>query len=233
MTASDRTTWLAERRRAVEADYTRDGPTYDDGYDPATPVHRRLVTSLIDRTPPGGTVLDAACGTGPYIGMLRDAGLTVVGADQSAGMLTRAKQKHPSVAFVQTGLQELTFDGAFDAAVCVDAIEHVPPEEWPLVLGNLRRALRPGGHLYLTVEEVPSEDLERAFAEGTRAGAPIVHGEDVGDDTGGYHHYPRRDRVGTWLADAGFTVADEADEWLDGYGYHHLLLATGAADDAA
>jgi SAM-dependent methyltransferase len=233
MTARDRSAWLAERRRAVEQDYTRDGPTYDDGYDPVTPVHRRFVASLIDRTPAGGAVLDAACGTGPYIGLLLDAGLTVVGADQSAGMLARAKRKHPSATFVRTGLQELPFDGEFDAAMCVDAIEHVPPEEWPLVVGNLRRALRPAGHLYLTVEEVAPEDLERAYVEGSRAGAPIVHGEDVGDGTGGYHHYPPRDRVHAWLRDAGFAVADDADEWLGGYGYHHLLLATHGATRGA
>jgi hypothetical protein len=38
----DRATWLAERRAAVEADYTRDGPTYDDGYDPAKPSGSRV-----------------------------------------------------------------------------------------------------------------------------------------------------------------------------------------------
>jgi hypothetical protein len=31
--------------------------------------------------------------------------------------------------------------------MCVDAMENVFPEDWPQVLANLRRALRPGGHL--------------------------------------------------------------------------------------
>ena len=26
----------------------------------------------------------------------------------------------------------------------IDGLENVPPEDWPLVLANLRRALRPG-----------------------------------------------------------------------------------------
>jgi hypothetical protein len=46
----------------------------------------------------------------------------------------------------------------------------------------------------------------------------------VGDGTGGYHHYPDREQVARWLSDAGFVVVDDADEWLDGYGYHHLLV---------
>lgn len=220
----DRATWLAERRAAVEQDYTHDAPTYDDGYDPVTPVHRLFVERLIATTPPGGTILDAPCGTGPYIGIVLASGRTVVGADQSVGMLTRAHEKHPGVRFERVGLQELAFEGGFDAVMCTDAMEHVPPEEWPLVIANLRRALQPGGHLYLTIEEVDPAHLDRVFAEATAAGLPIVHGEDVGEDTGGYHFYPGRPQVERWLADGRFEVVEDAHEWLDGYGYRHLLV---------
>jgi hypothetical protein len=37
------------------------------------------------------------------------------------------------------------------------------PGCWPLVLANLRRALRPGGHVYLTIELGDAEELERVF----------------------------------------------------------------------
>lgn len=220
----DREEWLAERRAAVKQDYTRDASTYDDEYDPVTPVHRRFVARLIDSRPEGRTVLDAACGTGPYLGMVLDAGRQVVGTDQSAGMLARAGMKHPGVRLDQVGLQDLAFEEEFDAAMCIDAMEHVPPEDWPRVLANLRRALRPGGHLYLTVEEVDRQELDRAFAEATVAGLPAVYGEDVGEGTGGYHYYPGREQVRRLLAEAGFTLVDEVDERLDGYGYYHLLV---------
>lgn len=230
MAAVDRAVWLSERRAAVEAYYTRDAPTYDEGYDPATPVHRRFVDRLIDTTAEGGTLLDAPCGTGPYFGIVMAAGRHVVGADQSAGMLARARTKHPEVRLEHLGLQELSFEGAFDAAMCVDAMEHVPPEEWPLVLTNLRRAVRPGGHVYLTIEQVERSDLERAFEEATARGLPVVFGEDLGDDTAGYHHYPDREQVRRWLDESGLTVIAEEDEWLEGYGYYHLLLRTRAGD---
>jgi SAM-dependent methyltransferase len=220
----DRRAWLAERRAAVEQDYTRDAPTYDDGYDPATPVHRRFVARLVDTCPEAGTILDAACGTGPYVGMVLEAGRRVIGTDQSAGMLARARSKHPNARFEQVGLQELAFDGDVDAVMCVDAMEHAPPEDWPLVLARFRRALRPGGFVYLSLEVVEEADLDRAFAKATAAGLPAVYGEDVGHDTGGYHYYADRDRVLSWLAEVGFEVVQEADEWLDGYGYHHLLI---------
>jgi len=90
--------------------------------------------------------------------------------------------------------------------------------------GNLRRAVRPGGHVYLTWEEIERRELASAFEEATVAGLPSVYGEMVVGDTAGYHYYPDRDRVQGWLSDAGFGVIDDADEWLDGYGYHHLLV---------
>ena len=222
----DRTEWLAERRAAVEHEYTLEAPTYDQGYDPATPEHRRFVQQLIDTCPPAGTVLDAPCGTGPYVGMVLAAGRGVVGADQSAGMLAQAAAKHPGVRFECVGLQELAFEGDFDAAMCVDAMENVPPEDWSRVLGNLKRAVRPGGHVYLTVEEIDRAEIDAAFETAKAAGLPAVYGEVIEGDTAGYHFYADRDRIRGWLADAGLEVVDEADEWLDGYGYRHLLLRT-------
>ena len=72
----------------------------------------------------------------------------------------------------------------------VDAMENVFPEDWPAVLANLRRAVRPGGHLYLTVEEVPETDLDDAFADLSARGLPVVRGEVIEGDVAGYHFYP-------------------------------------------
>ncbi|SRR6266545_4229952 len=226
----ERREWLAKRRAAVEQDYTRDAPTYDHGYDPVTPVHRRFVARLIETCPEGGTILDAACGTGPYLGMVLEAGRVVVGTDQSSGMLAQARAKHPVVRLEQVGLQELVFEGEFDAAMCIDAMEHVPPENWPRVIANLRGALRSGGHLYLTVEEIDRRELDRAFGQARAARLPAVYGEDLGEETGGYHYYPDREQVRRWLAEAGFVVVDGVDEWLGGYGYHHLLMVRAPGD---
>jgi 2-polyprenyl-3-methyl-5-hydroxy-6-metoxy-1,4-benzoquinol methylase len=222
----DRSAWLAERRAAVEASYTEDAPSYDIGYDPTTPTHRRFVSEVIDACPEGGVILDAACGTGPYVGMVLDAGRGVLGTDQSQGMLEQARSKHPTARFERIGLQELALDREVDGAMCIDAMEHVPPEDWPLVLANLCRAVRSNGPIYLSLEEIDQEHVDRAFADATSAGLPVVNGEDVGEETGGYHFYPGRDRIGGWLSEAKLHVIDEADEWFDehGYGYRHLLL---------
>jgi ubiquinone/menaquinone biosynthesis C-methylase UbiE len=219
----DRNEWLSERRAAVEQNYTREASTYDT-YDPATGGHRRFVLRLIESCRPGGTLLDAACGTGPYVQMVLDAGRHVVGTDQSAGMLAEVRSKHPHIRFEQIGLQELSFDSQFDGAMCVDAMEHVPPEDWPRVLENFVRAVQPGAHVYLSLEQVEAGELDEALAASTAARLPAVHGEVIAGDTGGYHYYADRDQVSRWLSEAGLELLDEEAEELDGYGYRHLFL---------
>ena len=218
----DRQAWLRERRQTAEERHDAiHAFTYDEQYGEIGPEHRRFVTDLLERVPPDGTVLDAACGTGKYFGMVLDAGRRVVGTDQSTGMLARARARYPAVPLERVGLQELAFDGEFDAVMCIDAMENIPPEDWPRVLGNLRRALRPGGHLYLTVEQVDDEELDAELADATARGLPVVRGEESRD---GYHYYPSREQVGHWLAEAGLEVVAEDYTAREDYGYLHLLL---------
>jgi SAM-dependent methyltransferase len=219
----DRTAWLRERRRMTEERFdTLHAATYDQNDVPITPTHRRFVTNLIGRCPSGGRILDAACGTCKYFAMLLDAGRQPVGADQSSGMLAQARRKFPDVATEKVGLQELSYTAEFDGVMCVDAMENVFPEDWPPVLANLRRALRPGGHLYLTVELIDEGELEAVFAEATAQGLPVVRGEHTSRG-GGYHYYPQLDQVAAWVRDAGLRVIEDGHSEGDGYGYYHLL----------
>ncbi len=226
----DRQAWLRERRQTAEQRYDAiEAFTYDDQYGEIGPTHHRFVGELLERCPPGGIVLDAACGTGKYFALVLDSGRRVVGTDQSTGMLARARARFPAVPLERVGLQELAFDAEFDAVMCIDAMEDVPPEDWPRVLGNLRRAVRPGGPVYLTVEQVDDQVLDRELAEASARGLPAVRGESSGDD---YHFYPARDQVDGWLAQAGLVVTAEDTSTGDGYGYLHLLL-TGADQASA
>ena len=221
--AIDRETWLRERRASVVADYDHDAPTYDDDMYPVT-VHVAFVDRLLATCPPGGTILDAPCGTGQYFAQVAARGYRVVAIDQSAGMLAQARARGIAERLEHIGLQEMAFEAEFDGAMTVDAMEHIPPEEWPLVVANLRRALKPGAHLYLTLEEAEAADVDVAFDSLTARGLPVVRGEVIEGDTGGYHFYPGRDRALAWLGDAGFEpVAEEFDQ-QDGWGYRHLLL---------
>ena len=221
----DRAAWLRERREAVRADYDRDAAGYDD-HPYSTTSHGAFIDRLVASTPSGGTILDAPCGTGQYFERIRAAGRHVVGIDQSAGMLRVAEARGLADELERIGLQELAFEHRFDAAMTVDAMEHIPPEDWPLVLANLGRAVVRRGHLYLTIEEAEDARIDAAEREAQTQGWPAVRGEVVDGDTGGYHYYASRDRIRGWLADAGLSVVDEATDPEDGWSYWHLLVRT-------
>jgi len=221
----DRDAWLRERRAAVEAQYDAEAPDYDaEGGMYPVPLHAAFVDRLVASTPAQGQILDAPCGTGKWFAQVAAAGRRVVGVDQSAGMLAHARAKGIAESVERVGLQELAFEGDFDGAMTIDGMENVPPEHWPLVVANLRRALSSGGHLYLTVEEVDDTEIAEAFDRQTAQGLPSIRGEVIEGDTAGYHYYPGREQVLAWLSDVGFDVVDEAFDQQDDWGYRHLLV---------
>jgi ubiquinone/menaquinone biosynthesis C-methylase UbiE len=225
----DRRAWLDERRAEAEEQFTLYAPTYDADDTPITPTHRRFLGRVIDSCPSDGMILDAPCGTGRYFEMILAAGRRVSGIDQSAGMLVQARAKHPEVTLQKTGLQDLAFDAEFDAVICVDAMENVFPEDWPIVLANLHRAVKPGGLIYLTVEQIDDAEIARVFAEATADGLPVVRGENM-HRGGGYHYYPTEDQVASWLAAGGLETVEQDHSSGGSYGYHHLIVRSASAD---
>ena len=219
----DRQAWLAQRRAAVLTSYDQGAATYDDHGYPVTAQHD-WVARLLRACPPAATILDAPCGTGQYFSLVAAAGHRVLGADQSAGMLAQARARGVAITLDQVRLQDLPYDGEFDAIMTIDAMEHIPPEDWPLVLANLHRAARHGGLVYLTVEEVAEPEIEDAFASLTRRGLPAVRGEVIDGNVGGYHYYPGPAQVTAWLQAASLHILDEGFQPEDGWGYRHFLL---------
>jgi SAM-dependent methyltransferase len=220
---STRASWLASRRASVIESYDAEATTFDTH--PYQTGHQEAwVTRLLATCPPRSLVLDAPCGTGRYFTLVEAAGHRVVGIDQSVGMLEQAAKRGIAESLEHIGLQELADSGRFDAIMTVDAMENVSPEDWPLVLANLRRALRPGGLLYLSVEERDGERVDAAYASLSAQGLPVVRGEVVEGGVSGYHYYPSRDQAMAWVKEAGFEIVDEGSNQEQGWGYWHLFL---------
>jgi len=211
--------FLDERREICRQRFdTLHAPVYDDRWGSyLNPTHERCVRSLIEGLTPGARVLDAGCGTGKYWPILLDAGLDVVGTDQSQAMLDVATAKHPGVTTRRASLQDLAAHDltCFDALMCVDALENVGPEDWPGVVAGLRGTLRPGGSAYVTVELPDPDDVGVT----DDPDAPLVAGEVL--IGGAYHYYPSVRDATAWLRRGGFRL----DEVLEGDGYTHVLMA--------
>ncbi len=143
----DRITWLRELRRECKEEYDREAPLYDEiGGVYSNIAHQRFLQDFLGFLPQNSRILDAACGAGRYLPFLLEKGHSVTAIDQSQGMLARAKAKFPAVQFENIGLQEMAYRDVFDGAICMDAMENVSPEDWPLVLSNFHRALKQHGY---------------------------------------------------------------------------------------
>jgi SAM-dependent methyltransferase len=222
----DRSGWIADIRRRNERlqDELLDTLDYDAHWGEIEDEHRAFVHRFLSMLPDAGTVLDAPCGTGKYFAMVLERGRSLLGVDHSGAMLARAREKFPNVPTEKYDLQDLPYRQAFDGVMCVDALESLPPEDWPVALARFRRALLPGGWLYVTVE-LSDEGRAAAVNEEARdAGIPVVEGEWSEPD-GYYHYYPPVERVRSWMRDAGFAIEDEAEgSWHEeSHAYHHVL----------
>lgn len=223
---AERRAWLRELRQVDERQEDALAGDFDAHWGEIEPLHHSFVGRFLSRLPADGRVLDAACGTGKYFPMVLASGRELVGIDHAGALLAIAAAKFPQVPTAKHDLQELPYRDEFDGVLCVDAMEFVPPEDWPPVLERLGRALRPEGWLYLTVELAPDDRVQAANQAARRSGLPVVEGEVIWEGPDGYyHHYPSMPQVRSWLADAGFTLQEEAEgPWHEGgYAYHHVL----------
>ncbi|UCB51549.1 MAG: class I SAM-dependent methyltransferase [Candidatus Zixiibacteriota bacterium] len=243
----ERAEWLKQMRDKAEALYDHFSPLYWVKYGlSADETHREYLQKFLERLAPRSTLLSAGCGAGRYDGMLLAAGHSVVGIDLSEGMLARARERFPEARYEKMGLQEMDFRQAFAGVICIDALEHVCPEDWPGILRRFRRALKPGGVLYFTVDR-GGDHVAEAYERAKAKGLPVLFGE-VADqveeayeqalamemskvpaelgDSAVYHYHPSLEQVRTWLGQAGLAIEEEGtgtgdEHW---YGYEHFIV---------
>jgi len=220
----DRSTWLREMRRDCEEQYdTRWAPLYGEKWGLySNTSHQQFIQAFLSFLPQMSSIRDTACGAGRYLPFLLEKEHSIIGIDQSQGMLAKAKAKFPGVQFEKVGLQEMAYREVFDGAICMDAMENVPPEDWPLVLSNFHRALKQRGYLYFTsetIENADEDEIKQAFKKAQQAGLPVVYGE--WPDKYVYHYHPANQQVKEWTQQAGFELLKEGD----GDGYYHLIVS--------
>lgn len=117
--------------------------------------------------PPGGAVLDVACGRGRHSLLLAERGYRVTGLDYSQDYLEDARQKAVEqgleVRFLRGDMREMTFARQFDGAISMfTALGYFETDEDDLrILQGVSRALKPGGR-YL-IDTVNRDAILRGF----------------------------------------------------------------------
>jgi SAM-dependent methyltransferase len=135
---------------AIAADYAA---RWASQADPMAAARRRLAAHL----PAGAWVLDAGCGPAHDTAGLRALGLRAIGLDRSRGMLAQARQRE-GIPLMLGDMRRLPIaDGALDGLWACASFLHIPKRDSRAVLDEFRRALRPGGALYLSVKQGDGE----------------------------------------------------------------------------
>lgn len=143
---------------AVLEGYARWAATYEQDMD-GHPLALAESGAMFALLPPceGITALDAACGTGRYARTLAEQGARrVVGIDQSAAMLERARElTTPGAAtemvFQQGSLLDVPLDDqSCDLAIVALALAHLETHQLPQAFAELSRVLKPGGVLLMS-----------------------------------------------------------------------------------
>ncbi|KOG64377.1 SAM-dependent methyltransferase [Streptomyces griseoflavus] len=237
-------------RRSVITPKGRAAPARPDGLrefyeNPAVPVasgadrSRRQALMLARALGPvragarPGTVLDIGCGDGSAAATASAAlpGHRIVGVDWSQDALRRAAARIPYVVRGELGDGGLPFaDGAADAVLFSEVIEHlVDPDA---ALDELRRVLRPGGHLMLSTPNLAAwynrglllAGVQPVFSEVSMRG---IHGRPGTQVVGHLRLYTARALRG-FLAACGFEVVRIA-----GAPYHDVPRPLRPLDRAA
>ena len=128
--------------------------TLEAAYRSRDAVRRRSLVREALAARPGEHILDVGCGLGFYVAELVDEvgdGGTVTGVDSSEEMLAFARRKtegRDNTTLLVGDAGSLPVDDeSFDAAISVQVFEYV--QDLGRALGELRRALRPGGRAVL------------------------------------------------------------------------------------
>ncbi|MEO7742247.1 MAG: class I SAM-dependent methyltransferase [Usitatibacter sp.] len=103
----------------------------------------------------GAAVVDLGCGNGDFArklvaqGMARSVDALEVDLIQHARNVNGAQS--PQVTFAAGGAEAIALpDGSRDLVVMMKSLHHVPMFLQDQALGEVRRVLRPGGHLYVS-----------------------------------------------------------------------------------
>ena len=111
-----------------------------------------LLDEVLKQQQAGARILDVGCGTGEYVHRANELGFTASGLEPADAMREVAIKKNPGASIVSGIATELPYpDESFDLVICIEVLRYLDLSDVRQALHELRRVLRPGGTLFLTM----------------------------------------------------------------------------------
>lgn len=193
------------------------------------PPYRRMVVRHAELLAPaaGDVILDAGAGTANVTAVLSVPGARVTGIDFCEPALDRCREKVPTAEFLVADLtQTLPFEsGSFDKVACSLVLHYLVPERQRFAVAELRRVLKPGGALAITVFatgfntwRVYTETLRELHRTDGVLGAAAIGARYLVNTTRIFYYVWRIKRAEK-SGDYRFSTAEELREILEGAGF--------------
>ena len=96
-------------------------------------------TDAVTGTPPGGLVVDLACGPGHFVARLVEAGYNALGVDISASMVELARVRAPNADFVCASIDDFELPDALAVTAIGEAFNYRSTERSEPGIDRLRR----------------------------------------------------------------------------------------------
>jgi ubiquinone/menaquinone biosynthesis C-methylase UbiE len=135
----------------IERTYDRGAQGYHDYWPQPHEFIEPERAAFLARMPKGGRILDIGCGPGQDAENFTRLGFNVTGIDPSEKFIEIARMRVPAARFTKGDMRKLDFpDASFDGAWACFSFHHVPGDEAPGALLELKRVLKPRGTLFIS-----------------------------------------------------------------------------------